>query len=74
MMTEQCRAYQRIGTGVRWTCRHIQKYVDAEPIACRVNTLPVGAHGTLLTNLRQAQGGPRYCFGRVMHDSSALDG
>ena len=71
MMTEKCRAYQRIDAGVRWTCRHIQKCVDAEPIACRLNTLPV--HDTLLTNLRRAQGGLRYCFGRAMHDSSALD-
>ena len=74
MMTEQCRAYQRIGTGVCWTCHHIQKYVDAAQIVCRINTLPVGAHGTLLTNARYARGRPRYCFGRVMHDSSALDG
>jgi len=44
----------RIGAGVRWTCQHIQKYVDAEQIAYRINTLPVGAHGTLLTNARQA--------------------
>jgi len=46
-MPEQCRAYQRIGVSVAGRAPTYRNTPMQTQITCRINTLPVGAHGTL---------------------------